>query len=514
MFVHGRMRNDPLIGRKVADRFTIERYLGEGGMATVYVAEQAAEPRRVALKIMNQELTADRSFMHRFQREAEASARVQHPNSVQIIDYGVTDDGISYIAMELLDGDDLYVLLERQGAISQSRAARILAEILDALTVAHDLGIVHRDLKPENVMIVADPSHPNGERVKVLDFGIAKLLALDEIAKEQGGDAEPSSAVTRAGTFIGTPAYMSPEQCNLLPVDTRADIYTCGVLLFQLVTGRLPFEGETPLQTAMLHIHKEPPAPSSLAPAIDPQLEQVILKALAKKPSDRYPTARDFSAALRKILPGLRDVPVSRGPLSKRPVASWGPPPPSSGVRGPAPRPPTPLPPETRQPTSDDLADSTRTLIRESMPEHVLQSSLSELSSRFGPRPAEAPPPPKPAPREVLPALKSTAAGATFAESAFTEKKPAPAAPVELGEAARNEAVDPPPPLPPPARVAPLPAAPLPRSTPRPAPPGPDSVVRKGGPSTLVIGFFAAALLFVLVLVGYYFVTLGSGAGK
>src|SRR6185503_3332112 len=177
MFVHGRMRNDPLIGRKVADRFTIERYLGEGGMATVYVAEQAAEPRRVALKIMNQELTAVRSVMHRFQRAAEAFARVQHPNSVQIIDYGVTDDGISYIAMELLDGDDLYVLLERQGAISQSRAARILAEILDALTVAHDLGIVHRDLKPENVMIVADPSHPNGERVKVLDFGIAKLLA-------------------------------------------------------------------------------------------------------------------------------------------------------------------------------------------------------------------------------------------------------------------------------------------------------------------------------------------------
>src|SRR6185437_7066984 len=238
------MRQNRLIGRQVAGRFTIKRFLGEGGMATVFVAEQEGEPREVALKIMNEELTSDRTFVKRFQREAKAAARVQHPNSVTFIDYGVADC-LSYIAMELLQGDDLYTLLDRDGAISQLRAARILVEVCDALSVAHELGIVHRDLKPENIMVIADASHPNGERVKVLDFGIAKLLFPDAVPVDPRVDSrlDPPSGVTRAGTFIGTPSYMSPEQCALQSVDTRADIYTCGVLLFQLVTGRLPFEG-------------------------------------------------------------------------------------------------------------------------------------------------------------------------------------------------------------------------------------------------------------------------------
>jgi serine/threonine-protein kinase len=309
------MRQNRLIGRRVAGRFTIKRFLGEGGMATVFVAEQEGEPREVALKIMNEELTSDRTFVKRFQREAKAAARVQHPNSVAFIDYGVAD-GLSYIAMELLQGDDLYVLLEREGAVSQLRAARILVEVCDALSVAHELGIVHRDLKPENIMVIADGSHPNGERVKVLDFGIAKLLVPDAPPPtDPRNDArlDPPSGVTRAGTFIGTPSYMSPEQCALQAVDTRADIYTCGVLLFQLVTGRLPFEGQTPLHTATLHIHEVPPRPSTLAPSIDPRLEAVILKALAKKPADRHQTARHLASMLRKILPDLQDAVVATG---------------------------------------------------------------------------------------------------------------------------------------------------------------------------------------------------------
>ena len=305
------MRQNGLINRRVAGRFTIKRFLGEGGMATVFVAEQDAEPRQVALKIMNEDLNADRTFVKRFQREAKAAARVQHPNSVHIIDYGVAE-GISYIAMELLLGDDLYVLLEREGAIAQGRAVRILIEVCDALMVAHELGIVHRDLKPENIMVVPDRASAGGERVKVLDFGIAKLLAPDTVAPDPRID--PSSAVTRAGTFIGTPAYMSPEQCALLPVDTRADIYTCGVLLFQLVTGRLPFEGQTPLHTATLHIHELAPRPSSFAPAIDQRLEAVIMKALSKKPTDRHQTARHLASTLRKILPDLPDVQVAKVP--------------------------------------------------------------------------------------------------------------------------------------------------------------------------------------------------------
>ncbi|MEO5727375.1 MAG: serine/threonine-protein kinase, partial [Byssovorax sp.] len=301
----------------MAGRFTIKRFLGEGGMATVYVAEQAGEPREVALKIMNQELTSDRTFVRRFQREAKASSRVKHPCSVQIIDYGVADE-LSYIAMELLVGDDLYVLLEREGSISQARAARILIDVCDALVVAHELGIVHRDLKPENIMVIADPTHPSGERVKVLDFGIAKLLSAESLAEEHsdGHDPrlDPPSAMTRAGTFIGTPAYMSPEQCALVAVDTRADIYTCGVLLFQLVTGKLPFEGQTPLHTAMMHVHAEPPEPHRFAVGIDPRLGALILKALAKRPADRHQTALHLGASLRKLLP---DIPDTRVGLQK-----------------------------------------------------------------------------------------------------------------------------------------------------------------------------------------------------
>src|SRR5262249_52811353 len=154
--------------------------------------------------------------------------------------------------------------------------------------------------KPENIMVIPDKAHPNGERVKVLDFGIAKLL---ESAPTPGDPrADPQSAVTRAGTFIGTPAYMSPEQCSLTTVDTRADIYTCGVLLSQLVPGRLPFEGQPPLHTATLHIHEPAPRPSQFAPKIDQRLEAIIMKALAKKPTERHQTARHLAATLRKLI--------------------------------------------------------------------------------------------------------------------------------------------------------------------------------------------------------------------
>ena len=395
MYGSAAARQKKLVGKQVAGRFTVKRFLGEGGMATVYVAEQDAEPREVALKIMNEDLTNDRTFVRRFEREARASSRVKHPCSVQIIDYGVAD-GLSYIAMELLVGDDLYVLLEREGSLTQARAMRILIDVCDALMVAHELGIVHRDLKPENIMVIADADAPNGERVKVLDFGIAKILAADAIAEEQGDRRDPrldpASAVTRAGTFIGTPAYMSPEQCALLPVDTRADIYTCGVLLFQLVTGQLPFEGQTPLHTATLHIHQRAPEPSNVAPGIDPRLETLILKALAKRPAERHQTARHLGASLRKLLPdipethvGLKKGAAGGAGSSHRPLAVT--------MEAPAPTPPRRAPfagavDAAKTPVGegvsgaldddDDMADSSdnqRTLVR---------TSLDEIAVPFG----------------------------------------------------------------------------------------------------------------------------------
>ena len=402
------MRANGLIGRRVAGRFTIQGFLGEGGMATVFVAEQSEEPRKVALKVMNEDLNADRTFVKRFQREAKAAARVQHPNSVHIIDYGVAD-GLSYIAMELLEGDDLYVLLEREGTISQGRAVRILIEVCDALMVAHELGIVHRDLKPENIMVVRDASHANGERVKVLDFGIAKLLAPDQGSADPRID--PTSAVTRAGTFIGTPAYMSPEQCALLPVDTRADIYTCGVLLFQLVTGRLPFEGQTPLHTATLHIHEPAPRPSTFAPTIDQRLEAIIMKALAKKPTDRHQTARHLASTLRKIVPDLPDVQVSK-------VAK-----PAPGSLRPA---------KTRAPAAgrpaDDSMESAKTIVAEGSggppPAIVVKSAPASGADAAPPR--IRPPTPPAAPRLGAMALGSLPRPTPVQAGAFPPPKPAP----------------------------------------------------------------------------------------
>ena len=408
-------RKKALIGKQVAGRFTITRFLGEGGMATVYVAEQAGEPREVALKIMNAELTNDRTFVRRFEREAKASSRVKHPCSVQIIDYGVAD-GLSYIAMELLVGDDLYVLLQHEGSLSQARAVRILAEVCDALMVAHELGIVHRDLKPENIMMITDPAHPTGERVKVLDFGIAKLLAADAIAEEQGDGRDPrldpASAVTRAGTFIGTPAYMSPEQCALLPVDTRADIYTCGVLLYQLVTGQLPFEGQTPLHTATLHIHQAPQSPASVAAGLDPRLDALIMKALSKRPAERHQTARHLGASLRKLLPDLADthVGLKKGDAggvdsTKRPTsvtldAAPATPPRPAQFAGAVRATTTPIGEGSSLDDEADSSDNLRTLIHTSSSDPVVPPpgfTLPRPSPAFAPPPAAptfgAPPP-------------------------------------------------------------------------------------------------------------------------
>jgi serine/threonine-protein kinase len=309
--------NFALVGRVIARRFTVRRVLGKGGMATVYLAEQADEPREVALKIMNEALMRDRTFMKRFQREARTAALVEHPNTVRILDYG-TAEGLSYIAMEFVRGDDLYGLLEKRGALAPSRAARILAEVCDGLSAAHALGIVHRDLKPENIMVIPDRADPSVERVKVLDFGIAKVLMMDNASTETSDQPTAVSAVTNATTLIGTPAYMSPEQCGLRQVDTRADIYTCGVLLFQLVTGRLPFEGQSPLHTATMHIHWDPPKPSEFVPNIAPALEALILKALEKKPESRFQTAADLAFELRSLAPKLPNEPMIDAPPSIR----------------------------------------------------------------------------------------------------------------------------------------------------------------------------------------------------
>ena len=241
------MEAEGLVGRTLLGRFRIDKILGRGGMATVYASFDQKLGLPVALKVLKRELTRDKMVVKRFEREARAASNLRHPNVVEVVDWGVEDEE-AFIAMELAQGTDLLKALARQRPMKQVRAVLVLTQVCAALSAAHAKGIVHRDLKPENVLLVPDPSEPGGERAKVLDFGIAKIL---DVPKAGGSPDDPPSyvtktALTRVGTIVGTPAYMSPEQCRGGEIDGRSDVYACGVLLYQLVTGELPFTGETP----------------------------------------------------------------------------------------------------------------------------------------------------------------------------------------------------------------------------------------------------------------------------
>ena len=302
--------DDDLIGRVLAGRFTLTSVIGEGGMAKVYRAEQEGEPRAVAIKIMNPELALDPKFVKRFRREAKSAALLQHPSTVKIFDTGI-EDGLPFIAMELLAGAELVAILDHEKRLAEARAARIIGEVLSALSMAHEQGIVHRDLKPENIMIVRPPDRPTTELVKVLDFGIAKIVNPDlHLPKAQSPDEPPPSsmgrtALTMMGTIVGTPEYMSPEQSRGGVIDARSDVYACGVLLFHLVTGKVPFQASLPFETAMLHVTTPPPRPSSIVAKIHPGLEALILKALAKDPADRPESARAMQETLLELMPEL-----------------------------------------------------------------------------------------------------------------------------------------------------------------------------------------------------------------
>jgi serine/threonine-protein kinase len=283
---------DPLVGKVVARKYAVERCIGEGGMGRVYRARQLVLDKPVVLKVLHQELLSDARTVARFQREARAASRLNHPNSINILDFGVAEDGELFIAMEYVDGHDLHHLLTNEWPLSEPRIIRIVAQVLSALADAHSAGVIHRDLKPENVMV--EPRR-GGESdvVKVLDFGIAKIV----------DTAEAGPALTRAGFVCGTPEYMSPEQAKGAPLDARSDLYSVGVLLFQLVTRRLPFEADTAIGYATKHLSEPPPPPSRFRPGgCSPEMERLILHALAKDPAARPQTAEAFLEEL-ELLP-------------------------------------------------------------------------------------------------------------------------------------------------------------------------------------------------------------------
>jgi eukaryotic-like serine/threonine-protein kinase len=294
--------HDLLVGRTIAGKYVVENLIGSGAMGAVFRARQVALEKTVAIKVMHGENANDPAFAARFHREAKAASRLNHPNSIQILDFGAEPDGLLYIAMEYLDGRSLHHVLRDDWPLAPTRIADILMQTLAALAVAHDMGVVHRDLKPENVMVLSgtdDDGRPK-DIVKVCDFGIAKIT--DPRAYRGNGERESEGPVTTAGFLVGTPEYMSPEQGRGEKLDPRSDLYSVGVILFEMLTRRVPFDAENAIGVVLKHITEEPPVPSSLVPDVDPRLDAIALRAMRKFREERYPSAREMRAELRLVV--------------------------------------------------------------------------------------------------------------------------------------------------------------------------------------------------------------------
>jgi serine/threonine-protein kinase len=280
---------DPLLGRTLDEKYLLEEKLGVGGMGTVYRARHLLIDRVVAVKVLNQRFVEDEAAKARFRREAKAAGRLRHTNAVGVTDFGETTDGYVYLVMELLEGKTLQNLLAKSGPLDLAHAVSIMLQVSSAVAAAHEAGIVHRDLKPANIFVVQRSDVPTV--VKVLDFGIAKLAA-DSL------DDDDRVTLTLVGAMIGTPRYMSPEQCDGSPLTPAADVYSLGVILYEMLTGTVPFSGLSPLAIAMRHSTEAPRRPSEFISSIPEPLEEVVLHALEKKPEDRPQDAEAFRREL------------------------------------------------------------------------------------------------------------------------------------------------------------------------------------------------------------------------
>ncbi|WP_434389464.1 protein kinase domain-containing protein [Melittangium boletus] len=289
---------DDYVGRVLAQKYKVEALIGEGGMGKVYRARQEALDKLVVLKVLRQSLLNDDRTVARFKREAKAASRLNHPNSISILDFGQAEDGALFIAMEFVPGQDLHTVLSKEGPLPEPRVARIVGQVLSALFDAHNAGVIHRDLKPENIMV--EQRRNEADVVKVLDFGIAKI---------QDGGNDDGPALTRNGFVCGTPEYMSPEQARGSPLDHRSDLYAVGVILYQLVTGRLPFESDSAVGFATKHLTEEPVPPSRRRPEVrvSSAMDRLIMRALSKSPDDRPQDAEAFKAELFAVVEKERE---------------------------------------------------------------------------------------------------------------------------------------------------------------------------------------------------------------
>ncbi|MCA9688122.1 MAG: serine/threonine protein kinase, partial [Myxococcales bacterium] len=300
-------------GTLLAGRYRIERHLGSGGMGDVFLAEHVDLRRSVAIKILGAEYTRRPELVRRFLTEARAASMIRHDHVVDITDFGYTAERVPFFVMEWLDGEDLSATIRREAPIHWQRARAIIIQLLVALEAAHEHGVIHRDIKPGNCFRVNLRGNP--DYIKVLDFGIAKVRS--------GAESDPG-VKTGTGVVMGTTDYMSPEQAQGLPLDHRTDLYSVGIILFQLITNRLPFTADTLLAALVKRLAEEPPSPRAKAPSADisPELERVVLKSLARSRDDRYANARAFIEALEGI--GALPTPAIKPRSSRGLVATAG----------------------------------------------------------------------------------------------------------------------------------------------------------------------------------------------
>jgi serine/threonine-protein kinase len=332
---------DSLIGTIVVGRYRIVRVLGEGGMGRVYVAEHMAIQKLVAIKVLRPEFTDRGEIVTRFQQEAISASRIKHPNVLEIFDFGRLDAGPFFLVMELLEGRDLATELRRVRTIDLLTGIRIAFQICAALGAAHSRGVVHRDMKPDNVFL--QHADPGVVAVKIVDFGIA-LLRDDS---ERAGPDSDRPRLTKAGTILGTPEYMAPEQGAGRRADHRADIYATGIILYEMFTGRVPFSAPTFVETLAKH-QTEPPPP--MAPALSQELRAVIVRALAKNPDERFQRVHDFERALAVTPEGV--MAARQAARTRSFVTSPGSTPPPAGIPMPVTRrTPAPLNPRPRAET-------------------------------------------------------------------------------------------------------------------------------------------------------------------
>jgi len=282
---------DPLLGRVIADRFKITSLIARGGMGKVYRAEQAPLGRACAVKVLNPNYNgdADPEFHRRFFREASITSRITHPNSVTIFDYGKTDDDVYYMAMEYLEGQTLHHALRDAGTMSEERVGRIAQQICRALREAHALDVIHRDLKPANIFLTR---HGDDEDfVKVLDFGLVKHLS-----------ERPEEQLTQTGLFMGSPKYMAPEQIQGGHVDPRTDIYSLGIIMYEMLAGKVPFDRPTSVNILMAHVGEPPPPMREVNPHLicSPQFEELVMRCIAKNPAERWSTMDEVLQAIKR----------------------------------------------------------------------------------------------------------------------------------------------------------------------------------------------------------------------